>query len=251
MKKFIVRFTPIATAVGLALGTASVLAQQPGAEPQGRSAIDQRSDAQDQFEREDALEENRADRSEEPARQEPARQEQSSDKADSDFDQLAEENSDLSKFVEGVKTAGLEDALSSGPQYTIFAPTDDALESADYDSLLQPENRQDLIALLRAHIVADDVDQELAGNISQARTIDGGTLDISMQDEKLMVGDAEATEADGFDIGNLRVYKVDQVLGEGMPGEAGRRQAANRQSPSDRSAFGDDAPESGNRDLQR
>jgi uncharacterized surface protein with fasciclin (FAS1) repeats len=241
MKKLIAGISPIATAVGLAFGAGSVLAQQPGEEQQEpQSAIEQPSNAEEQYER---------DR-EQPSSQRPEQSE--SRETASDFDQLAEENSDLSKFVEGVKTAGLADALSSGTEYTIFAPTDDALESEEFDSLLQPENREDLIALLRAHIVADDVDQELAGTISQATTIDGGTLDISMEEEKLMVGNSEATQAEGPGIGSLRVYKVDQVLGNGMPGEAGRRQAANRPLESDRSALGgDNNAEPGNRDLQR
>jgi uncharacterized surface protein with fasciclin (FAS1) repeats len=239
MKKFIARISPIATAVGLAFGAGTALSQQPGQEQEEpQSAIEQRSNANadEQYEREQ----------QQPSSQR-TEQSESRDTGSSDFAQLAEENSDLSKFVEGVETAGLADALSSGTKYTIFAPTDEALESEDFDSLLEPENREELVALLRAHIVADDVDRELAGNISQARTIDGGNLGISMKDEKLMVGDAEAIEAEGFDIASLRVYKVDHVLGEGMPGDAGRRQAANRRSPSepDRSALGGDVAEPG------
>jgi uncharacterized surface protein with fasciclin (FAS1) repeats len=166
--------------------------------------------------------------------------------SDSDFDQLAEGNADLSKFIEAVKTAGLADALTSGTDYTIFAPTDSALEGEDLESLMQPENRQELIALLRAHIVADDVSQELAGNIQQAQTIDGGTLDISMENEKLMVGDAEATEASGIEVANLRVYKVDQVLARGLPGDTGQRQAAIRQPGSDTNLPGLDDSEEAN-----
>src|SRR5690606_39593512 len=61
--------------------------------------------------------------------------------------------------------------------YTVFAPTNDAWEQMSglsKDELMQPENREQLISLLRAHIVADDVDEQMARSLQQAQTIDGG-----------------------------------------------------------------------------
>jgi uncharacterized surface protein with fasciclin (FAS1) repeats len=236
MKRLIAGISPIAAAVGLALGTGSAFAQQAGQDQdENRSAFEQRAnEAQDERigpDRNQSQSESPASAQQGDQQQANRQQSDRQQQGTSKIDQLAEENSDLSKFVEALNTAGLSDALTGGIEYTVFAPTDSALEDEDIESLLQPENRRDLVAMLRAHIVADDVSHELAGNISQAQTIDGGTVEISMEDEKLMVGNAEATEADasGIDLGNLRVYKVDQLLGKGMPVA---RQAANRPAPS-------------------
>ncbi len=136
------------------------------------------------------------------------------DQMNQDLQQLAEEHQDLATFIKAVNEAGMAEALTqSGEQYTIFAPTDEAFESADrsVEELLQPENREELISLLRAHIVADDMDPEMAERIGQARTIDGGTVDLQGSGEELQVGDAQVVQSD-IQQGNLRIYAIDQVL---------------------------------------
>lgn len=128
------------------------------------------------------------------------------------LDQLAEQDSDLGTFVKAVKEAGLGDALT-GSTYTIFAPTDEAFESADQSvqDLMKPENRQQLADLLRAHIVADDVDPDMANEIGEAKTLDGGIVKLSSKDGNLMVGDASVVKSN-IQEGSLRVYAIDQVL---------------------------------------
>ncbi|WP_417248767.1 fasciclin domain-containing protein [Celeribacter sp.] len=64
--------------------------------------------------------------------------------------------SNLSTLVEAVKTAGLADDLMGDGPLTVFAPTDAAfadLPEGALDSLMQPENRDDLIAVLGTHVV--------------------------------------------------------------------------------------------------
>jgi hypothetical protein len=68
------------------------------------------------------------------------------------------------------------------------------------------------VSLLRAHIVADDVDQELASRIAKAKTIDGGEVDIQAENGELMVGDAKAVDAEGIEMDSLRIYPIDGVL---------------------------------------
>src|SRR5690606_276970 len=82
-----------------------------------------------------------------------------------DLDQLSEQNSDIEQFVEAIKTAGMDQSLTDGTRYTLFAPTNDALEQMsgmDLEELMQPENRDQLVSMLRAHIVADEVDSQMA-----------------------------------------------------------------------------------------
>ena len=132
-----------------------------------------------------------------------------------DLGQLAEQQSDISEFVKAVEKAGMAEALTSGTQYTIFAPTNDALES---DSRLQelmesqdPQDRQELVNLLRSHIVADDVDAEMAKRIGKAKTVSGGEIELTAEGDKLMVGGNEVLTAD-IQQGNLRVHAIDGVL---------------------------------------
>src|SRR5690606_1720214 len=130
------------------------------------------------------------------------------------LDQIAQEHDDLSTFVEAVKAAGMEDALTGSTEYTVFAPTNDAWEQMSglsKDELMQPENREQLISLLRAHIVADDVDEEMASSLPAAQTIDGGTVELSASGDTIQVGDAEVVQS-GIQQGSLRIYAIDSVL---------------------------------------
>jgi uncharacterized surface protein with fasciclin (FAS1) repeats len=136
--------------------------------------------------------------------------------ASQQLDQLAEQHDNLSTFIKAVQEAGMAEALVGTTEYTIFAPTDEAFEQHDRsaDELLRPENREELISLLRAHIVADDVDPQMARSIGQARTIDGGTVDLRAdeeQEDRFQVGDASVVESD-IQQNNLRIYAIDQVL---------------------------------------
>ncbi|MFW6092618.1 MAG: fasciclin domain-containing protein [Pseudomonadota bacterium] len=136
-----------------------------------------------------------------------------------ELEQLAEQHQDLKSFVEAVNAAGMGDALTQG-RYTVFAPTDEAFQQAtgkSLDELMQPENREELVSLLRAHIVADDVDPEMAQTIGQARTIDGGDLALEGGGEQLQVGDARVVESD-IQQGNMRVYAIDGVLSPSAAG---------------------------------
>ena len=151
--------------------------------------------------------------------QTPQRSTQSAERPSSDgqrqseLDSLAEQHRDLATFVEALETAGLVDSLTEGTPYTLFAPTDQAFDASDKDleQLMRPENREDLIALLRAHIVADDVDPQTAERLEAARTIDGGTVELASQDGKLMIGDANVVQSN-IEHGNLRIYAIDEVL---------------------------------------
>jgi uncharacterized surface protein with fasciclin (FAS1) repeats len=132
------------------------------------------------------------------------------------FEQLAQQQGNLNTFVKALEEAGMADALVGTTEYTIFAPTDEAFEQYDRSpqELLAPENREELISLLRAHIVADDVDPQMARSIGQALTIDGGTVQLQAdqeQEDRFQVGQASVVDRD-IQQNNLRIYAIDQVL---------------------------------------
>lgn len=216
----------LAVAVGLALGSSALLAQEPQDRPEVDSNAQsqqqqfeqeqQRSqDQSSQFEQESQFEQDSQAQSEDLDRQQGGAQSHTAS-ADSSsqggsLDELSQQHEDLSTFVEAVKAAGLEEALTGDTQYTVFAPTNEALEGQDLEELMKPENRADLVALLRAHIVADDVDSEMAQNLREAQTIDGGSVELSHENDELMVGNAKAVDS-GVQLGNLRVYAIDGVI---------------------------------------
>ena len=65
----------------------------------------------------------------------------------------------FSTLVAAVKAAGLVETLKGKGPFTVFAPTDAAfakLPAGTMDMLMAPENRDQLIALLRMHVVAGE-----------------------------------------------------------------------------------------------
>ncbi|HEX6993671.1 MAG TPA: fasciclin domain-containing protein [Gammaproteobacteria bacterium] len=165
----------------------------------------------------EAIEESLASAEPEPAEDVPSEAEPETEPEPSNpewLDEIAAERDDLSIFVAAVKAAGLADALTGSTAYTVFAPTDEAFESMSgltREELLAPENRAELVRLLRAHIVADDLDREMARNIREALTIDGGTVNVDVEGDEFTVGDASVVASD-LERGNLRVHVVDGLL---------------------------------------
>jgi uncharacterized surface protein with fasciclin (FAS1) repeats len=132
-----------------------------------------------------------------------------------ELDDLAHEHAELSAFASALKVAGLENSLTNGKEYTVFAPTNEALEEKpgkDIDTLLEPENRDELISFVRAHIVADVIDLQSPRDVAEATTIDGETIDIARDDGVIKIDDAKVVNANGIAMGNLKFYAIDDVL---------------------------------------
>lgn len=148
------------------------------------------------------------------------------------FAAIANERGDLGTFIAALEATGLDDTLASGTQYTVFAPTNEAFAmlGQSTEELLDPDNREELVALLRAHIVADDVNAELVRNLGEALTVDGGKLALSSHGEALMVGDARIVRMD-VARGNLRVYGIDKVQEPNAPADVAAASLRGRDDP--------------------
>lgn len=113
-------------------------------------------------------------------------------------DQTIAENAmkiaNFSTLIEAVKAAGLADELMGTGPYTVFAPTDSAfakLPEGTVQNLLKPENREQLVALLKAHIVpgeyttADFDTAFLGATVSDGGDaqlkLDNGMIDLASQ----------------------------------------------------------------------
>src|SRR5262245_58863973 len=63
---------------------------------------------------------------------------------------------DHSSLVAAVKAAGLVDTLSGAGPFTVFAPTNEAfaaLPAGTVDTLLKPENKDQLVKILTCHVI--------------------------------------------------------------------------------------------------
>ena len=75
-------------------------------------------------------------------------------------------------LVAAVKAAGLVDTLKGDGPFTVFAPTDDAfgkLPKSTLDSLLKPENKEKLAAILTYHVVPGKVKAKKAAKKKTAK----------------------------------------------------------------------------------
>lgn len=101
-------------------------------------------------------------------------------------------------LVAAVKAAGLVETLQGKGPFTVFAPTDEAfakLPEGTVASLLKPENKEKLVAILTYHVVPGKV---MAADVKtmKAKTVNGKELSIKVEDGKVMVDGAKVIKTD-------------------------------------------------------
>jgi len=117
-------------------------------------------------------------------------------------------------LVAALKAAGLADMLMASGNYTVFAPTDAAfakLPAGTVDMLLMPENKAKLISVLQYHVVPGNVSAAQVMKMSNAKSVSGKNIKISMMGDTVMIGNAHVVKADVM-ANNGRVHVIDTVL---------------------------------------
>lgn len=123
-------------------------------------------------------------------------------------------------LVAAVQAADLVDALKSDGPFTVFAPTDDgfgALPAGTLDTLLQPENKDQLVSILTYHVVPGEyMAAGTAPGTYELETLQGDTLSVVvLADGSVTVDGANVVAAD-VDASNGVIHAIDAVI---MPGE--------------------------------
>jgi uncharacterized surface protein with fasciclin (FAS1) repeats len=122
-------------------------------------------------------------------------------------------------LVAAVEAAGLVETLKGDGPFTVFAPTDEAfarLPEGTVDSLLQPENKEQLVALLTYHVVPGKVmSSDIAGQEMEVDTVQGSPVSIDATDGAVKVDDASVTQAD-IETDNGVIHVIDTVITPGM-----------------------------------
>lgn len=116
-------------------------------------------------------------------------------------------------LVAAVQAAGLVDTLKGDGPFTVFAPTDEAfaaLPEGTVESLLKPENKDQLVAVLTYHVVADKVMSTDLSNGMTAPTVQGSDVTI-MTDGGVTVDGAKVVAAD-VEATNGVIHVIDTVI---------------------------------------
>ena len=117
-------------------------------------------------------------------------------------------------LVAAAKAAGLVDTLKGEGPFTVFAPTDEAfgkLSKCTLDSLLKPENKHKLAAILTYHVVPGKVKAKKAAKLDSAKTVNGAEITIKPSGKSLMINNAKVVKAD-IKTSNGIIHVIDTVL---------------------------------------
>jgi uncharacterized surface protein with fasciclin (FAS1) repeats len=116
-------------------------------------------------------------------------------------------------LVAAVQAAGLVDALKGDGPLTVFAPTDEAfakLPEGTVESLLKPENKDKLIAVLTYHVVSGQI---MSGDVKpgSVATLQGGSFEVTAENGKIMINQATVISAD-IKTSNGVIHVIDEVI---------------------------------------
>ncbi|QTD55320.1 fasciclin domain-containing protein [Parasphingorhabdus cellanae] len=142
---------------------------------------------------------------------------------------VAQGNEDFATLVTAVTAADLGETLSGEGPFTVFAPTNDAFDKVDPETLsdlLTPEKKDDLTALLTYHVVAGkmtaaDVVKAItdAGGTATLTTVQGAELKASLDGENVVLEDAAGGKSTvtmtDVEATNGVIHAIDTVV---MPG---------------------------------
>ena len=109
--------------------------------------------------------------------------------------------------------AGLVDTLKGDGPFTVFAPTDDAfaaLPEGTVETLLKPENKDQLTAILTYHVVAGKVMSTDLSDGMMAATVEGSEIKVDLSGG-VKINDATVTAAD-IEASNGVIHVIGKVI---------------------------------------
>ena len=118
-------------------------------------------------------------------------------------------------LVAAVTAADLVETLSGEGPFTVFAPTDDAfaaLPEGTLDSLLLPENKQQLTDILLYHVVSGKVMAADVVTLPSATTVLGKDVTITVKDGKVFLNDTVEVIITDIEASNGVIHVIDAVL---------------------------------------
>jgi uncharacterized surface protein with fasciclin (FAS1) repeats len=117
-------------------------------------------------------------------------------------------------LVAAVQAAGLVETLKGKGPFTVFAPTDEAfakLPAGTVESLLKPENKEKLVAVLTYHVVPGKVMAADVVKLTEAPTVQGSKAKVKVADGTVMIDNAKVVKTD-IETSNGVIHVIDAVI---------------------------------------
>lgn len=112
------------------------------------------------------------------------------DASGKDIVTTAVEAGSFKTLAAALKAAGLVQTLQGKGPFTVFAPSDEAfakLPAGTVETLLKPENKQRLIAVLTYHVVPGKVLAADVVKLKAAATVNGQRVDVKVDGDKVQI----------------------------------------------------------------
>ncbi|MEM0976484.1 MAG: fasciclin domain-containing protein [Pseudomonadota bacterium] len=117
-------------------------------------------------------------------------------------------------LVAAVQAAGLVETLKGEGPFTVFAPTDEAfaaLPEGTVESLLLPENKDQLVSILTYHVIPGKVmSGDIAGKSLSVATVEGTEAMVDATDG-VKIDEATVVAAD-VEASNGVIHVIDAVI---------------------------------------
>ena len=133
--------------------------------------------------------------------------------ASKDIVDTASDAGSFATLLAAAEAAGLVETLKGDGPFTVFAPTDAAfaeLPDGTVETLLMPENKDQLVAILTYHVVPGKVMSTDLQDDMEAATVQGTTVMIDL-DNGVMVDEATVIQAD-IETSNGVIHVIDKVI---------------------------------------
>jgi uncharacterized surface protein with fasciclin (FAS1) repeats len=125
--------------------------------------------------------------------------------ADKNIIENAVNSADHTTLVAAVQAAGLVETLQGTGPFTVFAPTNDAfakLPAGTVETLLKPENKDQLTKILTCHVVAAEAMSEAInkmvaddGGMHPVKTVGGCEFTAMMDGDAIQIKDGQGNVA--------------------------------------------------------
>lgn len=131
-----------------------------------------------------------------------------------DIVDTAVEAGSFNTLVAAVKAAGLVDALKGEGPLTVLAPTDEAfakLPAGTVETLLKPENKQQLIDVLTFHVIPGKAKANTVRKLDSAKSLNGQQIEIGFTEASLTIDGAKLVGTD-IECSNGVIHVIDSVI---------------------------------------
>ena len=127
---------------------------------------------------------------------------------------VAKKAGQFETLLAAAEAAGITDALTGSKPLTVLAPTDKAfaaLPKGTVETLLKPENKDKLKAILLYHVIPGSVSAGDALNAKAAKTLGGQKVNFAIKNGKFAVNESNILSTD-IKADNGVIHVIDQVL---------------------------------------